>query len=177
MITKTLQSASWYALYTLPRWEKKVAERLCQKRIEHYCPLNRVLKQWSDRKKVVEEPLFSSYVFVRLNEAEKWKVKEVKGVLNYVYWQGKPAIIPDKDIDTIKRFLSQHDNVNIRAINLKLNDQVRIISGPFMDMEARVIGTKGKKIQVEIPSLSISLYATIHQNELENISYPQASNF
>ena len=166
---------SWYALYTLPRWEKKVAQHLAQKAIEHYCPLNRVSRQWSDRKKVVDEPLFSSYVFVRVNEAQKWEAKDTRGVLNYVYWQKKPAVIPDKDIETIKRFLNEHQQVAIRPMNLQMNDTVRILAGPFMNREAKVLSKKGKRVEVEIPSLHICLSATIHQSDLEIIS--PASNF
>ena len=68
-------TASWYAVYTKPKWEKKVAELLARKGIEHYCPLNRVLKQWHDRKKWVEEPLLTSYVFVYVTPAEQAEVR------------------------------------------------------------------------------------------------------
>ncbi len=158
---------SWYAVYTRPRWEKKVAELLAKKRIEHYCPLNKVLKQWSDRKKIVEEPLFSSYVFVRIADADKWRIKEIDGILNYVYWLGKPAQIPNHEIETIKRFLNEHENVQVRSKALKANDQVKIISGPFMNKEAVVIAAKGKQAQVEIPSLKIFLKATLLTQDLE----------
>ncbi|MBP1652940.1 MAG: NusG antitermination factor, partial [Bacteroidetes bacterium] len=66
----------WYAVYTKPRWEKKVAESLIRKQVETYCPINRVTHQWSDRKKVVEEPLFKSYVFVRIPDTMKTTVRE-----------------------------------------------------------------------------------------------------
>jgi transcription antitermination factor NusG len=67
-------TSHWYALYTKPRWEKKVHALLTDKKIESYCPLNKVRKKWSDRMKTVEEPLFKSYVFVRVNEEEQTKV-------------------------------------------------------------------------------------------------------
>ncbi len=164
----------WYALYTLPRWEKKVAERLDQQGIENYCPLNRVWKQWSDRKKLVYEPLFSSYIFVRVTEKQKWSVKDTKGVLNYVHWQGKPAAIPDQDIETVKRFLNEHQQVTVQTLELNINDQVRILSGPFMNQQAMVLAQQGKKVKVEITSLGISLVATIHQAELEPLHLFQA---
>ncbi len=95
----------WYVVYTRPRWEKKVASLLQQKNIEHYCPLNKVLKQWSDRKKVVMEPLFKGYVFVAVDEHHKWDIKKIDGILNYVYWLGKPARVKETEIDTIRMFL------------------------------------------------------------------------
>src|SRR4029077_16112 len=95
----------WFAVYTRPRWEKKVAEILTRKKVENYCPLNKVLRQWSDRKKIVHEPLFTSYVFVRVSESEIMSLKRINGVTNLVYWLGKPAIIRDSEIETIKMFL------------------------------------------------------------------------
>lgn len=158
---------SWYAVYTRPRWEKKVAELLAKKRIEHYCPLNKVLKQWSDRKKIVEEPLFSSYVFVRVADADKWRIKEIDGILNYVYWLGKPAQIPNHEIETIKRFLNEHESVQLKPLSLKTNDQVRILSGPFMNQQATVQTVKGKYVEIELPSLHIALRATVRLADLE----------
>ena len=69
------ESLQWYAVYTKPRWEKKVADLLTKKQIENYCPLNRVLRQWSDRKKVILEPLFTSYVFVRISESNQLAIR------------------------------------------------------------------------------------------------------
>ncbi|MFZ9332451.1 MAG: UpxY family transcription antiterminator [Chitinophagaceae bacterium] len=88
----------WYVLYTKPRWEKKVDKALQQKGIESYCPLNRVKRKWSDRIKTIEEPLFKSYVFVKVEEKEKTEVRYVDGVLNYVYWNGKPAVVKEEEI-------------------------------------------------------------------------------
>ena len=75
----------WFAVYTKPRWEKKVARLLDEQGIENYCPLNKVVKQWSDRKKVVLEPLFKSYVFVRVAEEQKWELKKINGILNFIF--------------------------------------------------------------------------------------------
>jgi Transcription termination factor nusG len=65
----------WFVLYTKPRWEKKIHQLLDAKEIENYCPLNKVSKKWSDRMKIVEEPLFKSYVFVKVSEEEQTKVR------------------------------------------------------------------------------------------------------
>src|SRR4051812_47816627 len=98
----------WYAVYTRPRWEKKVAEILSSKKIENYCPLNKVVRQWSDRKKIVHEPLFTSYVFVHVEDGKLGKLRQIDGIINMVYWLGKPAVIRDVEIETIKRFLNDH---------------------------------------------------------------------
>ena len=83
----------WLVVYTKPRWEKKVNTSLVNKGIEAYCPLNKVRRKWSDRMKTIEEPLFKSYVFVKVEDAGMTEVRFVDGVLNYVYWNGKPAIV------------------------------------------------------------------------------------
>src|SRR5829696_7400471 len=98
---------NWFALYTKPRWEKKVAKNLAEKGFTVYCPLNKVLRQWSDRKKIVLEPLFKGYVFVQLEEKNSLTVKTTAGVVNFVYWNGKPAIVRQDEIEIIQRFLSE----------------------------------------------------------------------
>src|ERR1700761_8327786 len=99
------EKKNWYAVYTKSRWEKKVYRLFCEKGMEAYCPLNRVRKKWSDRIKWVEEPLFKSYVFVRVAEIELPAVRLVNGVVNFVYWLGKPALVRDNEIETIRKFL------------------------------------------------------------------------
>jgi transcription antitermination factor NusG len=99
----------WYAVYTKPRWEKKVNRMFLERQIESYCPLHRVHRKWSDRIKIVEEPLFKSYVFVCITEAEKTAVRMINGVVNFVYWLGKPAIIKGREIEIIRRFLNEYE--------------------------------------------------------------------
>ena len=161
---------AWYVVYTKPRWEKKVALLLTKRGIENYCPLNKVLRQWSDRKKTIEEPLFSGYVFLKTTAAEKWRIKKVDGILNYVHWLGKPAIVPEHEIETIKRFLNEHQTVQVRTTHFKPNDRVKILSGVFIDTQAKVIAQKGKHVMLEIPSLQLKLTAQVPHTALELIA-------
>ena len=89
---------NWYVIYTKPRWEKKVYSLLIDKDIEAYCPLNRVRRKWSDRIKWVEEPLFKSYVFVKVTEENLSSVRLIHGVVNFVSWLGRPAVVKNKEI-------------------------------------------------------------------------------
>ena len=84
---------NWYVVYTKPRWEKKVVEQLNQKGIECYCPLITQVRQWSDRKKKVDVPLFNSYVFVHLEESDRNSVFLSSGVVRYLFWLGKLAVV------------------------------------------------------------------------------------
>ena len=161
-----VMSQKWYALYTRPRWEKKVNNLLLQKGIEVYCPLNKVRRKWSDRIKTVEEPLFKSYVFVKVTEEDRTKVRMTDGVVNFVYWEGKPAIIKEKEIQTIKRFLDEHENVEVVKIDLNEGDRVQVVAGPMMDQEGKVLEVKNKVAKVCIDSLGYMLIAYIDKTKL-----------
>lgn len=161
----------WYAIYTKPRWEKKVAGLLLQKGIESYCPLNKVRRRWSDRIKTIEEPLFKSYVFVRIADAARTAVRMTDGVINFVYWNGKPAVIKDKEISTIKRFLDEHENVMLQKIDVGINERVKVIAGPMMEAEGKVLEVKNKTAKVAIDSLGYMLVAIIDKSKL--VSAPQ----
>jgi transcription antitermination factor NusG len=162
-------TSHWYALYTKPRWEKKVHALLSEKKIESYCPLNKVRKKWSDRMKTVEEPLFKSYVFTRVNEEEQIKVRLTAGVMNFVYWQGKPAIIPAKEIETIRKFLNEYENVMAEPVQLKEDGRVTIRQGLFMDQEAKILKIEGNKVKVVIESIGYSLVASMDKKNLSTL--------
>jgi transcription antitermination factor NusG len=159
-------SLKWYAIYTRPRWEKKVNGLLNQKGIESYCPLNKVRRKWSDRIKLVEEPLFKSYVFVKIDESDRTKVRMTNGVVNFVYWNGKPAIIKEREIQVIRRFLDEFENVEVTKINFEPEDRVKVISGPMMEQEGKVLEVKNKVAKVCIDSLGYMLVAYIDKSKL-----------
>jgi transcription antitermination factor NusG len=162
-------SKKWFALYTKPRWEKKVNSLLNDKGVECYCPLNRVKRKWTDRIKTIEEPLFKSYVFVKVDDTERTKVRLTNGVINFVYWNGKPAIVKEKEIQTIKRFLDEHEAVQVRSMELMPNQVVLITSGAFMDQQAVVLDANKKEVKVAILSLGQELIATIDKTKLVRI--------
>jgi transcription antitermination factor NusG len=156
----------WFAIYTRPRWEKKANLLLVEKGVESYCPLNKVKRKWSDRMKVVEEPLFKSYVFVKIAETDRSMVRMTSGVINFVYWNGKPAVIKEKEIQNIKRFLDEFENVEVHPLELKTNQRVKIASGPLMDQEGKVLDVRNKKVKVAIDSLGYVLIAYVERSKL-----------
>jgi transcription antitermination factor NusG len=157
---------NWYVIYTRPRWEKKIAKLLSDSGIENYCPLNKVKKQWSDRKKIVLEPLFKGYLFVRLEEDKKWEIKSFEGVLNFVHWLGKPAIVKAAEIEKIKRFLDEFEGVEVADIQLKSKDIVLVNKGVFMDFKGIIIEILGNKARVLIESMGLQLTAVFDKNSL-----------
>lgn len=160
----------WYAVYTKPRWEKKVAEELSCKNIHTYCPINRIVRQWSDRKKVIHEPLFTSYVFVHITESQISEVKKAAGVLNLVYWLGKPAIIKDAEIEIIRNFLNEHRDVKLEKANFNVNDKVRVTAGTLMDREGTIVAIKNNTISVSLPSLGYVMHAEIDKTGVVKIA-------
>lgn len=168
---------SWYVLYTRSHCEKKVAAQLAKKEIEHYCPLNRVIRKWADRKKVLHEPLFTSYVFVRSSEQLLYQVKQVStDIVNFVYWLGKPAVIRDNEIENIKLFLSEYTDVKLEKCDVNVGDTVRILSGPFMNKEGNVSSLEHKKIKLVLPSLGYLMTAEVQLSNVEVIDMPYRKN-
>ncbi|MBK6937352.1 MAG: UpxY family transcription antiterminator [Chitinophagaceae bacterium] len=162
-------SKKWLAVYTRPRWEKKVARLLEEKGIECYCPLNKIKRKWSDRVKVVEEPLFKSYVFVKVGDDSRTAVRLTTGTINFVYYDGKPAVVKEKEIAAIRRFLEEYEQVEAIAVNLKVDQRVRITNGTFMDLEGKVLELRGKHIKVLIDSLGYLLVAYIDRKKVQAV--------
>lgn len=161
---------NWYAVYTKPRWEKKVAAILEEKGIENYCPLNKVVKQWSDRKKVILEPIFKSYVFVRVPEESKWDLRQIHGIINFVYWLGKPARVKEEDILTIRKFLNEFSDVTVEeAAPLAVNTKVRVKQGILMNYHGILIELSGNRAKVRIETLGVQLSAQFEKKNLEAV--------
>jgi transcription antitermination factor NusG len=163
--------SKWLAIYTKPRWEKKVHRLLTDKGVESYCPLNKVKRKWSDRVKTIEEPLFKSYVFVKVTDDDRTKVRLTNGVVNFVYWNGKPAVIREKEIQLIKRFLDDHENVMVRPMEFAKDQQVLITSGTFMDFRATVLDVRKKEVKVVIESLGQELIAYVDKTKLTIVDH------
>ena len=149
----------WFALYTRPKNEKKVTEQLVKLGIEVYCPLVTQVKQWSDRKKKVETPLISSYVFVNVEEKERDKVFEAFGVVRYLFWLGKPAVIRDEEIcflkDSLKEVISSFE-----ISEIKPGDVMNISRGPFQGKEGVVKAVEKNKIQLILKELGFVITLT-----------------
>lgn len=166
-ITKTKH---WYVLYTMPRWEKKVYSRLTERGWEAYCPLQKQKKQWSDRTKVVEEPLFKSYVFVRISEEDQTNIRLVPGVVNFVYWLGKPAKVRKEEITRVQRFLDDYSSVELAPLDdLPEGTPVIITGGVLMEREGKVIRSHDKKVELVIHSLGCKLVAWVDKEKIKRL--------
>ena len=149
-----LKTRHWYVLYTKPRNEKKVTGRLQDQGIEAYCPLIRTLKQWSDRKKKVQIPMFSGYVFVNVDEKERLLTLQDPGVMNFIFWLGKPAIIRDNEIEAIKKIATSGDEIKVEGGRFEKGKAVTIPDGPFKGMAGVVDKLDKRKVIVYVEQLA-----------------------
>ncbi|MBC7416979.1 MAG: UpxY family transcription antiterminator [Pedobacter sp.] len=134
----------WYPVYTRSRMEKKVYQELRQKEIIAYLPLKKELKQWSDRKKIVEEPLIKSYLFVYITVAQQMEVLQIYGVARFIYFCGKVASMPDKQMEDLKLLLATDDELEIFDFDIAEGEKVLIKAGPFKDIVGEVVSIKNK---------------------------------
>lgn len=159
---------NWFALYTNPRSEKKAHSELLSKGIDTYLPLQRTLKQWSDRKKWVEEPLFRSYIFVHINQAQYFEVLNTPGIVRYVTFEGKAVPIPPKQIDAIRFFLLEDPAEPLEP--LEPGTSVEITRGPLRGLTGQLVNFQGrKKVRIEIEALGTFLNLSIALKDLKPI--------
>ncbi len=135
----------WYVLYVKSRAEKKVAERLEKNKIEVFLPLIKTVRQWSDRKKTVQVPLFNGYLFVHVNPDRFAAIKMNEGVVDFVKQEGKYAMIRDEQLHQIKQFLETGLHIRTSAEAFTQGEKVRINFGPLKDCEGELIEIRNEK--------------------------------
>lgn len=153
--------SQWMAVYTRPRWEKKVARLFEQRGITFYCPLIRVERQWSDRRKVILEPVIRSYVFVRITEAERIRVLQTDGVLRLLQYLGKPAVIRDAEMDVLMRFFKEGSSAQNPSESLDRSirklDRVMITEGVLSGEQGVFWAWKGNRAIIRLSRLNWEL--------------------
>ena len=160
----------WNVLCTKSKTEKKVFERLSNLGIDVYCPCQRTLKKWSDRKKWVDEPIFKSYIFVKSpdSELQKLQILNTPGVLRFLYWLGQPAQVRQVEIDAIRSFLGENQSVESTSfdVGLKLNVKQGVLKGS----EGVVVYQTKNEVVLKIEKLGMSLVARLPKVSVESIS-------
>lgn len=154
---------SWYVLYVKSKYEIKAASTLERMGIETYCPVIKELRQWSDRKKMIVKPLFNSYVFIKIKEENREQAFEVTGIVRYVYWLGKPALVSDKEIDTIKQWIDDGLTDKIEVQGLFPGDQIKIKTGVFKDQDAKILDIGKNKMRLILTSLGCTVTVSINE--------------
>jgi len=146
----------WFVVYTRPQQELKVAGQLSAMGITNYCPTITLVKQYSDRKKKVIKPLLSSYVMVRLEENQRDKVFSCSGIVRYLFFLGKPAVVPAFEIDLMQDHLNGVYN-DIKVTTLSVGDSHTIAEGLFSGVLGKVVETDNTKVKLELASLGMRI--------------------
>ncbi len=155
-------------MYTKSRVEKKVYEDLTEAGYEAYVPLVKVLKQWSDRKKWVREPLIRSYVFVKASEKEYYNILNTNGIVKYVTFEGKAAPIPENQINMLKAFIDHKLDITVTTERHKKGELINIAHGPLRGHKGEIIEISGKKqFLIRIENIGYSLVVKIPAMYLE----------
>ena len=148
----------WYPVYTNARAEKKAFIALKAKGIEAYLPLQRKLKNWSDRKKWVEEPLIPSYLFVRINHVNQADVLMTKGVARFLYFSGKIASMPDKQIEELKLLMASDIEMEVTEKNLQPGEKITVKAGPLKGISGEMVAYRSQKqLLIRLESLGQSI--------------------
>jgi len=149
----------WYAIYTRSRGEKTATKLLQEQGIEVYLPLQRKLRQWSDRKKWVEVPYINSYLFVKTSEKEYYEILNTQGVIRYITFEGKAAPIPEWQINAMKKLIQSEAIITFSSHRFRKGEEVQIEEGALMGYKGEVIKDSDgkKKVMIRIGQLGISM--------------------
>ena len=160
--TTNSSEEKWYAVYTHPRAERQVYQKLEETGIEAYLPLQKTIRQWSDRKKLVEKPLLSSYVFVKVMPKSFPLVYKTYGVVKFVSFEGQPVAIPQKQIDILRLLIDSNADIEVSSEKFEQGDQVEVVSGALSGLRGELIkiGTHNRFV-VRIDKLDQNLILKI----------------
>ena len=150
----------WYAVYTHSRAEKRVSERLTEEGIENFLPMQKTLRQWSDRKKMIEKPIISSYVFVRVVPREFLTVRKTDGVVKIITLDSKPVVIPEDQMKNLHILCSSDADVMVSDKVYLKGDLVEVIYGSLTGLRGELIRV-GRKHKVIIRILEPGMNLTV----------------
>jgi transcription antitermination factor NusG len=160
----------WYALYTKSRAEKKANIELQQLGIETYLPLRKELRQWSDRKKWIESPVISSYIFVHIIQQEYRKVFDVRNIVAFVSYKGKAVSIPDREIEAMQRVVENKISFSVEKGDLKKGKNITFVSGPLIGITGEITDIQGqKKLFIRIKHAGFSLVVNLEKDTVYQI--------
>jgi transcription antitermination factor NusG len=173
MISK--EQNKWYPVYTNPRAEKKAYEALVKKGIAAYLPLHKQLKQWSDRKKWVDEPLIKSYLFVNISIKQMGDVLTTPGICRFIYFSGKVAAMPEKQIVDLQLLLANETDLELTDHRFAKGERVAVKAGPLKGFSGELVELRSqKKFILRIDHIGQTLIVQMPQAFLEPIGFAEA---
>lgn len=159
----------WYALYTKPRHEKKAADLINEKNFEVYLPMVKQVRQWKDRKKKVEMPLFNSYLFANFDYARRFEVLQTRGIVKIINFSGEAAIVPDWQIESLRKMLEFPETLKVEKY-IRLGEIVEIKAGPMRGLKGMVSVKKdSNRLILSIDGIYQSVSVEIDEEYVEKI--------
>lgn len=168
---------NWYVVYTRPQCERKVANMLTKKKIENFIPLVCSEIQKTKRNKVVYKTLFPSYVFVYATEQQSHMLRQTDCVINLLFWLGRPAVINDAEINAIREFTSDYQDVVLEKLSVNSNVLERNIYRSSYEIEGNLVAIKNKTIKVNLPSLGYAMIANLKEESVFGMERALSQNY
>jgi transcription antitermination factor NusG len=164
------ENKNWYGVYIRRGKEKEITETLTKRKIENYCPLNRVFQSAFTRDWAYE-PLFPSCAFIKITKCEISQVKQINGVINFLFWLGEPAVVADAEIELIRKFVSEYTEVKLEKITVQRTPSL-VTAADHQEISDYWFDVKNKKVKAFLPSLGYSLVAAVEKAEMEVLAPP-----
>lgn len=165
----------WYVLYTRSRFEKRVYDELISNGIEAFLPMYKTMRQWSDRKKMVELPLFTGYVFVHIEQADYYNALQAHGAVKYVTFEGRAVEVPQQQIDNLHLIINSNAKVEVSCEEMQLGEEVKVVMGALKGLTGELVQVNRKKrVVVCVNNLEQNLLVSIRSDYLEKI--PASTN-
>jgi transcription antitermination factor NusG len=168
---------NWYVIYTRPQCEKKVSSQLAKKRIESFIPYVNVDIPRLKKNKTVSRPLFKSYVFVYTTEQEAALLHQSEGVISILYWLGKPAVIAESEVNAIKEFTSDYQNIDLEKLPVNSNLLEKNFYKSAYTVEGNLVAVKNKTIKINLPSLGYAMIASLKEESVFGLEKSMSGNY
>lgn len=166
LLAQPSASSKWLVAYTKPRWEKKLADQLAQKGFTVYCPTQRVKRRWSDRTKWIDQPLFSSHIFIHMEPERRDAIYFTPGFVRFLFWNKQPAQVRETEIETLKRWLNDFDHEAITVEAIAPGTKVHVQSGPLQGREGIVLEQRGTKLELLLEDLQVKITVDLSKTEV-----------
>ena len=158
----------WYALYTQYNKERSLEIEFKKRNIEAFLPMSKKLRQWKDRKKLIDVPLFPSYIFIKEEAVKLYDILQIQGCVRFVFFEGKPVAVPDYQIESIKILLEREMEFEIESTNVKIGDRIKIREGKFAGLCGVIKHEQNKtKLSVIIDALHLDMTIVVDKSEVQ----------
>jgi transcriptional antiterminator NusG len=162
----------WTVIYVASRQEKVVAQRLAQLNITHYLPLVNRVRIWADRRKTVEMPLFNGYIFVSPDERQHAAVLQIPGVVNFIRFNGKPAIVRNDEIQMIRKLVTHGYDIEAMGLSPETppGTKVKVVQGIFLGLTGELLETgNGQQLLIVLEGIRQGIRVKLPPEALERI--------